>query len=64
MVKVPPKKGVNISITGCISPFGTINFSEVEPPKQKMRHRSKRDSLSLKARRERLKVVIVSIIQR
>jgi hypothetical protein len=64
MVKVPPKKGVNISIIGCISPFGTINFSEVEPLQQTIRHKSKRNSLSLKARRERLKAVIVSIIQR
>jgi hypothetical protein len=35
MVKVPPKKGVNISIIGCISPFGIINFSKVEPLQQK-----------------------------
>jgi hypothetical protein len=31
VVTVPKKKGVNISIVGCISPFGTINFSKVEP---------------------------------
>lgn len=30
VVPVPPQKGVNISIFGCISPFGTINFSKVE----------------------------------
>lgn len=32
-VKVPTQKGVNLSIVGCISPFGTINFSKVEPLK-------------------------------
>lgn len=30
-VKVHSRKGVNISIIGCISPFGTINLSKVEP---------------------------------
>lgn len=30
VVKAPTQKGVNISIIGCISPFGTINFSKVE----------------------------------
>ncbi|KAG0782662.1 hypothetical protein G6F16_006659 [Rhizopus arrhizus] len=33
-VKVHSRKGVNISIIGCISPFGTINFSKVEPLQQ------------------------------
>lgn len=33
LVKVPTQKGMNISIVGCISPFGTINFSKVEPLK-------------------------------
>lgn len=33
-VKVPMQKGINISIVGCISPFGTISFSKVEPLKQ------------------------------
>lgn len=30
-VKVRCRKCVNISIIGCISPFGTINFSKVKP---------------------------------
>lgn len=34
IVKVHTQKGVNISIVGCISPFGTICFSEVEPLKK------------------------------
>jgi hypothetical protein len=29
-VTVPKKKGVNICIVGCISPFGTINFSKLK----------------------------------
>lgn len=33
-VTVHSKKGVNVSIIGCISPFGTINFSKVEPLQQ------------------------------
>lgn len=33
IVKVPTQRGVNLSIVGCISPFGTINFSKVEPLK-------------------------------
>ncbi|KAG1444542.1 hypothetical protein G6F56_010259 [Rhizopus delemar] len=33
-VEVHSRKGNNISITGCISPFGTINFSKVEPLQQ------------------------------
>lgn len=33
-VKVHTQKGVNISIVGCISPFGVINFSKVEPLKK------------------------------
>ena len=33
IVSVPTQKGVNLSIIGCISPFGTINFSKVEPLK-------------------------------
>jgi hypothetical protein len=32
-VKAPTQKGVNFSIVGCISPFGTINFSKIEPLK-------------------------------
>jgi transposase len=34
LVKVHTQKGVNISIVGCISPFGTICFSKVEPLKK------------------------------
>ncbi|KAI8880951.1 hypothetical protein K501DRAFT_145610, partial [Backusella circina FSU 941] len=30
-VKVHTQRGANISLVGCISPFGTINFSKVEP---------------------------------
>jgi hypothetical protein len=30
IVKVPTQKRVNVSIVGCISPWGTINFSKVE----------------------------------
>ncbi|CEP10623.1 hypothetical protein [Parasitella parasitica] len=33
-VKVHTQKGVNISIVGCISPFGVVNFSKVEPLKK------------------------------
>jgi hypothetical protein len=33
-VKVHSRRGVNLSIVGCISPFGTINFSKVEPLKR------------------------------
>jgi hypothetical protein len=33
IVKVPTQKVVNVSVVGCISPWGTINFSKVEPPK-------------------------------
>ncbi|CAO3620573.1 unnamed protein product [Cunninghamella echinulata] len=29
-VKVPTQKGINISIIGCISAYGTVNFSKVE----------------------------------
>ncbi|ORE04351.1 hypothetical protein BCV72DRAFT_184256, partial [Rhizopus microsporus var. microsporus] len=32
-VKVPTQKDINLSIVGCIFPFGTINFSKVEPLK-------------------------------
>lgn len=32
-VTVPTQKGTNVSIVGCISPFGTINLSKVEPMK-------------------------------
>ncbi|CEG78601.1 hypothetical protein RMATCC62417_13180 [Rhizopus microsporus] len=32
-VKVPTQKGIHLSIVECISPFGTINFSKVEPLK-------------------------------
>lgn len=34
LVKVHTQKGVNISIVGCISSFGTVCFSKVEPLKQ------------------------------
>lgn len=34
IVKVYTKKGVNISIVGCIASFGVINFSKVEPLKK------------------------------
>ena len=34
VVQVHTQKGVNISIIGCISPFGVINFSKVEPLKK------------------------------
>lgn len=30
-VKVHTRRGLNLSLVGCISPFGTINFSKVEP---------------------------------
>ncbi|CEP12447.1 hypothetical protein [Parasitella parasitica] len=30
-VEVHARRGANITIVGCISPFGTINFSKVEP---------------------------------
>lgn len=33
-VSVNTQKGVNISIIGCIAPFGTIDFSKVEPLKK------------------------------
>ncbi|ORE00966.1 hypothetical protein BCV72DRAFT_88365 [Rhizopus microsporus var. microsporus] len=33
-VKVHNRKGVNISIVVCISPFATINFSKVKPLKR------------------------------
>ncbi|KAG0739549.1 hypothetical protein G6F16_011575 [Rhizopus arrhizus] len=33
IVKVSTQRGVNLSIVGCISPFGTINFSKVIPLK-------------------------------
>ncbi|KAG2198142.1 hypothetical protein INT47_001540 [Mucor saturninus] len=34
LVKVHTQKGVNINIVGCISSFGTVCFSKVEPLKQ------------------------------
>ena len=33
-VSVNTQKGVNISIIGCIAPFGTVDFSKVEPLKK------------------------------
>ncbi|KAG2211932.1 hypothetical protein INT47_004619 [Mucor saturninus] len=33
IVTVPPQKGVNVSIIGCIAPWGIINFCKVEPLK-------------------------------
>lgn len=30
-VEVHARRGANVSIVGCISPYGTINFSKVEP---------------------------------
>jgi hypothetical protein len=30
-VEVHARRGANVTIVGCISPFGTINFSKVEP---------------------------------
>ena len=32
-MKIPTQKSVNISIVGCISLFGAINFSKKEPLK-------------------------------
>jgi transposase len=34
VVKVHTQRGLNLSMIGCISPFGTINFSEVVPLSQ------------------------------
>ncbi|KAI8880786.1 hypothetical protein K501DRAFT_190547 [Backusella circina FSU 941] len=33
-VQVHSRRGANVTIVGCISPFGTINFSKVEPLKR------------------------------
>ena len=34
IVQVHSRRGANVTIVGCISPFGTINFSKVEPLKR------------------------------
>lgn len=34
IVRVHTQKGVNISIVGCMSPFGRVCFSKVEPLKK------------------------------
>ncbi|KAI8877528.1 hypothetical protein K501DRAFT_130034, partial [Backusella circina FSU 941] len=34
LVQVHSRRGANVTIVGCISPYGTINFSKVEPLKR------------------------------